>query len=245
MPDYSGKVVIVTGAVSGIGAAIARRLHADRATVCVSDLKQEAAESFAATLGSMSPIAIAADVSSEDAMRTLIEQTVTHLGPLDVLVNNAGIGETAGAIDEKPAEDWQRVIDVNLTSVFYGIKHAARVMKAARRGGVIINVASILGSVGFNGSPAYVAAKHGVLGLTKAAALELAPFNIRVVAVQPAFIRTPLITAEIEQAVLPLHPVGRLGEPDEVAALVSFLGSDEASFITGAGYLVDGAYTAQ
>jgi NAD(P)-dependent dehydrogenase (short-subunit alcohol dehydrogenase family) len=137
------------------------------------------------------------------------------------------------------------VIDVNLTSVFYGIKHAARVMKAAGRGGAIINVASILGSVGFNGSPAYVAAKHGVVGLTKSAALELAPFKIRVVAVRPAFIRTPLISAEIEQAVLPLHPVGRLGEPEEVASLVSFLGSDEASFITGAGYLVDGAYTAQ
>ena len=245
MADYSGKVVIVTGAASGIGAAIARRLHTDGAMVCVSDLKQEAAESFAATLGGRNTIAIAADVSCEDAVRILIDRTVSHLGPLDVLVNNAGIGETASAIEEKPAEDWQRVIDVNLTSVFYGIKHAARVMKAAGRSGAIINVASILGSVGFNGSPAYVAAKHGVVGLTKSAALELAPFKIRVVAVQPAFIRTPIISAEIEQAVLPLHPVGRLGEPEEVASLVSFLGSDEASFITGAGYLVDGAYTAQ
>lgn len=245
MPDYSGKIVIVTGAASGIGAAIARRLHADGATVCVSDLKQDKAEAFAATLGGMRPVAIAADVSDEEAVRNLIDQTVAHLGPPDLLVNNAGIGETPGAIDEKPAEDWQRVIDVNLTSVFYGIKHAARVMKASGRGGAIINVASILGSVGFNGAPAYVAAKHGVLGLTKSAALELAPFKIRVVAVQPAFIRTPLITAEIEQAVLPLHPVGRLGEPDEVASLVSYLGSDEASFITGAAYLVDGAYTAQ
>jgi NAD(P)-dependent dehydrogenase (short-subunit alcohol dehydrogenase family) len=117
-------------------------------------------------------------------------------------------------------------------------------MKAAGRGGVIINMSSILGSVGASGAPAYVAAKHGAVGLTKAAALELAPAKIRVVAVQPAYIRTPLI-AGLEEAVLPLHPIGRLGEAEEVASLVAWLASDEASFVTGAGYLVDGGYTAQ
>jgi NAD(P)-dependent dehydrogenase (short-subunit alcohol dehydrogenase family) len=244
MADYRAKVCIVTGAASGIGAAIARRLAAEGAAVCVSDLHQDATEKFAATLTGR-VIAVAADVSREEPVRDLIDRTVAELGRLDLLVNNAGIGEAPVPIDEKPAADWQRIIDTNLSSAFYGIKHAARVMKRAGRGGAIINIASILSSVGFVSAPAYVAAKHGLLGLTKAAALELAPARIRVVAVQPAFIHTPLITAEMETAVLPLHPIGRLGEPEEVASLVSYLGSDEAAFITGAGYLIDGAYTAQ
>jgi NAD(P)-dependent dehydrogenase (short-subunit alcohol dehydrogenase family) len=244
MPDLKDKVAIVTGGASGIGAGIVRRLLADGAAVCVSDLKQDATERFARTLQGR-VIAVAADVTNEEAVQNVVDYTFSHLGRVDIMVNNAGIGETAVPIDEKPSADWQRVIDTNLTSVFYGIKHAARVMKRAGQGGAIINIASILGSVGFNGSPAYVAAKHGVLGLTKSAALELAPAKIRVVAVQPAFIRTPLITPEIESAVLPLHPLGRLGETNEVAALVAFLASDDASFLTGAAYLVDGGYTSR
>ena len=120
MPDYRGKAAVVTGAASGIGAAIARRLASDGASLCVSDLKQEATDRFAATLGGR-VLAVAADVSSEDAVRNLIDRTVAELGRLDVLVSNAGIGETAVPIDEKPAADWQRVIDTNLSSVFYGI----------------------------------------------------------------------------------------------------------------------------
>ena len=227
--NLKNKVAIVTGATSGIGAAIAKRLAADGARVVSSDLN--AAHDI-----------VACDVTSEDAMQKLVDQTVAKYGRLDIMVNNAGIGESAIPIDEKPAAKWQRVIDTNLTSVFYGIKHAARVMKKTG-GGAIINISSILGSVGLTGAPAYVAAKHGVNGLTKAAALELAAFKIRVVAVQPAFIKTPLIKG-MEDSVLPLHPIGRLGEPEEVAALVAFLASDEAGFMTGAGYLIDGGYTA-
>src|SRR5690606_10009292 len=133
-------------------------------------------------------------------------------------------------IDQKPSADWQRIIGINLTGAFYGVKHAARVMKQAGRGGVIVNMASVLGLVGFAAAPAYTAAKHGLLGLTKAAALQLAPANIRVVGVSPAFIRTPLIAGK-EDAVLPLHPIGRLGEPAEVASLVAYLVSDEAGFL--------------
>jgi len=243
MPNLSNKVAIVTGAASGIGAAIARRLAADGASVCVSDLKLEDAQKIASGIGK-SAIAFAADVTSEDAVRQLVDQTVSAFGRLDIMVNNAGIGESSIPIDEKPASKWQKVIDTNLTSVFYGIKHAARVMKARGSGGAIINISSILGSVGLTGAPAYVAAKHGINGLTKATAIELAPLKIRVVAVQPAFIRTPLIKG-MEDAVLPLHPIGRLGESDEVASLVAFLASDEAAFLTGAGYLIDGGYTAQ
>ena len=246
MADLTGKVSIVTGGASGIGAAIARRFAADGAAVCISDLHFDPAKALADELSHQGAraIAVAADVTDETAVAELIDRTVSELGPLDILVSNAGIGERPVPIDERPAEEWTRVIATNLNSVFFGIKHAARAMKAAGRGGVILNMSSILGSVGFSGAPAYTAAKHGVNGLTKAAALELAPARIRVVAIGPAFIRTPLI-AGMEDAVLPLHPIGRLGEAEEVANLCAFLASDEASFITGVSYLIDGGYTAQ
>lgn len=235
------KVVIVTGAGSGIGAAIATRMAADGARVVVSDIDTESAERVAREIGS---IAHRCDVTDENGVAALIDRAVGAFGRLDVLVNNAGIGENAAPIDEKPAELWNRIIATNLTSAFYGIKHAARVMKAAGNGGIIVNISSILGVVGLTGAPAYTAAKHGLIGLTKAAALELAPMRIRVVAVSPAFIKTPLIRNVAEQ-VLPQHPIGRLGEPEEVANVVAFLASDQAAFVTGCTYLVDGGYTAQ
>ncbi|HUF26017.1 MAG TPA: SDR family NAD(P)-dependent oxidoreductase [Gemmatimonadaceae bacterium] len=243
---YRGKVAIVTGSASGIGAAIVRRLASEEAAVVVSDVNVEGGQALVDELqgAGRRVIAVAADVSDESAVRALVDRAVADLGGLDVMINNAGVGEKPTPIDERSADDWQRVLRINLDGVFFGIKHAARAMKARGRGGVIVNVASILGHVGFRGAPAYTAAKHGVLGLTKAAALELAPFGIRVVAVDPAFIRTPLISG-LEDAVLPLHPLGRLGEPDEVGGLVAYLASDEAAFLTGASYLVDGGYTAQ
>jgi NAD(P)-dependent dehydrogenase (short-subunit alcohol dehydrogenase family) len=183
-------------------------------------------------------------VAREDDVRAAVDRAVAELGRLDLLVNNAGIGERDVPIDERSSEAWHRVIETNLTSAFYGIKHAARAMKAAKTRGAVVNVASILAHVGLKGAPAYTAAKHGLVGLTKASALELAPFGIRVVAVAPAFIRTPLI-AGMEAAVLPLHPIGRLGEVEDVAGLVAYLGSDEAAFLTGASYAADGGYLAQ
>lgn len=232
MPDLRGKRAIVTGGASGIGAAIAERLAADGARVVVSDLKQVSGR-----------LSCPADVSREDDVRRLVEFAVLELGGLDAMVNNAGIGEDVVPIDEKPASDWNRILGINLTGAFYGLKHAASAMKKAGRGGVIVNMASILGTVGFAAAPAYTAAKHGLVGLTKAAALDLAPAGIRVVGVAPAFIRTPLIAGK-EEAVLPLHPIGRLGEAAEVASMVAYLVSDEAAFLTGATYLVDGGYTA-
>lgn len=235
------KAVVVTGAGSGIGAAISSRLASDGARVIVSDINAEAAEHVARAIKA---VAHTCDVADETSVAAMIDRCVSEFGALDVLINNAGIGEASTPIEQKTAEDWNRVITTNLSSVFFGIKHAARVMKAQGRGGVIVNVSSILGVVGFNGAPAYTAAKHGMLGLTKAAALELAPSGIRVVAVSPAFIKTPMITG-LEEAVLPLHPIGRLGEPADVANVVAFLASDQASFVTGCTYLVDGGYTAQ
>lgn len=231
MMNLKGKRAIVTGAGSGIGAAIAARLMADGAQVVVSDIKELEGRSFVA------------DVSKEDQVARLVDFAVKELGGLDAMVNNAGIGENDAPIDEKPAEDWNRIISINLSGAFWGLKHAARAMKKAGKGGVIVNMASVLGLVGAAGAPAYTAAKHGLLGLTKAAALQLAAAKIRVVGVSPAYIRTPLI-AGIEDQVLPLHPIGRLGEPKEVASMVAYLVSDEAAFLTGATYLVDGGYTA-
>lgn len=246
MRRFEGKVAIVTGAGSGIGAAIAKRLAGEGAAMVVSDLDASAATAVADGLhqDGARALALATDVGDEDAMRSLVNRAVSELGALDVMVNNAGIGEAPTPIDERAADDWHRVIRVNLDGVFYGVKHAARVMKARGHGGVIVNTSSIYGVVGYSGAPAYTAAKHGVDGLTQAAALELAPAGIRVVAVNPAYIRTPLITG-MESAVLPLHPIGRLGEATEVAGLVAYLASDEAAFITGSTYLIDGGYTAQ
>ena len=229
--NLKGKRVIVTGAGSGIGAAIAGRLMAEGAQVVVSDIRELKGKSCVA------------DVSKEDQVARLVEFAVKELGGLDAMVNNAGIGEKDVPIDELPAEDWNRVISINLSGAFWGLKHAARAMKKAGTGGVIVNMASVLGLVGTAGAPAYTAAKHGLLGLTKAAALQLAAAKIRVVGVSPAYIRTPLI-AGIEDQVLPLHPIGRLGEAKEVASMVAYLVSDEAAFLTGATYLVDGGYTA-
>lgn len=243
---HVGKDAIVTGGASGIGAAVVRRLAGEGAAVAVSDLDATAANALADELrhaGSRA-VGVETDVGDEAAVKALVDRTVAELGGLDVMVNNAGIGEQPTPIDERSADDWHRLIRVNLDGVFYGVKHAARAMKATARGGVIINMASILGLVGFNGAPAYTASKHAIVGLTKAAALELAPFAIRVVSVNPAFIRTPLITG-LESAVLPLHPIGRLGESEEIAGLVAYLASDEAAFLTGATYLADGGYTAR
>jgi NAD(P)-dependent dehydrogenase (short-subunit alcohol dehydrogenase family) len=246
MKRFEGKVALVTGAASGIGAATALRLGQEGAMVALADLDQARTTAMAEVVGKTGSrtLALTADVADESSVARMVDRTVADFGRLDVMVNNAGVAEASVPIDEKPAADWNRVISINLTGAFFGIKHAARVMKRSGRPGVIVNVSSILGLVAFKGAPAYTAAKHGMLGLTKEAALELAPAGIRVVAVSPAFIRTPLI-AGLEDAVLPLHPAGRLGTPEEVASLIAFVSSEEAGFITGATYLIDGGYTAQ
>lgn len=242
-----GKMSLVTGGGSGIGEAIARSLGEAGSNVVVVDLDEAPAKEVAASIGGLAT-AETVDVSDADAVRRLIDRVMEEHGRLDVAVNNAGIGGDAAPIGEYPIESWRQVLSVNLDGVFYCMRYEIPAMLKGG-GGSIINMGSILSSVGFGQAGAYVSAKHGMLGLTKTAAIEYSKEGIRVNAVGPGFIETPLLkkpeSAEIVAGVVPLHPIGRLGQPEEVAALVTFLASDEASFVSGSYYTVDGGYTAQ
>lgn len=248
--DFSGKVALVTGAASGIGAAIAQQLAASGAKVVVADLDAAGAAAVVSEITAAGGTAIAAtaDVGKAADVEALVNKAVATYGALHLAVNNAGIGGPAALTGDYPLEGWAKVIDVNLNSVFYGLRYEIPALLKSG-GGAIVNMASILGSVGFAQSPAYVAAKHAVVGLTKNAGIEYAKQNIRVNAVGPGFIDTPLLSKNLTPEALGfirgLHPIGRLGTAAEVAALTLFLLSDEASFITGSYHLVDGGYVAQ
>ncbi|MAM74639.1 SDR family NAD(P)-dependent oxidoreductase [uncultured Tistrella sp.] len=246
--SFHDRIALVTGAGSGIGAAIARRLGAGGARVALADLKADAAEALAAELrdAGVEVAAFAVDVADPDAVAGLVADVVTRFGGLHLAVNNAGIGGAEGPVGDYSIAGWRRVIDVNLNGVFYAM-HAEIPAMLAAGGGAIVNMASILGLNGFAGSAAYVAAKHGVIGLTKTAAVEYSAQGVRVNAVCPGFIDTPLIAhvePEARRHLVRQHPIGRLGTPEEVAALTCFLLSDEAGFVTGSAHLVDGGWSA-
>ena len=246
--DFSGKTAIVTGAASGIGAAIARELAQAGAMVILSDLDEPGMAKVVAEIVSTGGKAEAIRTDTGDAaqVEAMVAFAVKHGGALHLLVNNAGIGGPAAPVGEYPLDGWHQVINVNLNGVFYGMRYAIPEMLKAG-GGAIVNMASILGSVGFATASAYVAAKHGVVGMTKVAAIEYAKAGIRVNAVGPGFIKTPLLEKHLDEATLGviagMHPIGRLGTSEEVSALTCFLLSDAASFITGSYHLVDGGYT--
>lgn len=248
MFNLKDKVAFVTGGGSGIGEACALALAKQGAKVAVVDLKLETAQKTADLINSTGgkAIALATDVSDPKQVEKAIADTVAHLGRLDIAVNNAGIGGEQAPTADQSIEGWKKVISVNLDGVFYCTKYEIPAM-LKNGGGSIINIASILGQVAFANSSGYVAAKHGVVGLTQTAAVEYATQGIRVNSVGPGFISTPLLTALPPEALDPiaaLHPMKRLGKSEEVAALVTFLASDEASFITGNYYPVDGGYLA-
>lgn len=249
MLNLSGKVAFVTGGASGIGEATSLMLAKQGAAVAVVDLKLEAAQKVVdqITGNGGKAIALVADVSNDAEVAKAVSDTVAQLGGLNIAVNNAGIGGDIAPTADQTVAGWNKVISINLDGVFYCMRNQIPAMLKSG-GGSIVNIASILGQVGFANSAAYVAAKHGVVGLSKSAALEYTTQGIRVNSVGPGFIKTPLLGALPPEALEPIaqmHAVKRLGESEEVAALITFLASDDASFITGNYYAVDGGYLAQ
>lgn len=244
------KVALVTGAASGIGRAIAYQYAAEGAQVVVSDINDdgglETLERIRARGGRA--IFVRADTSKPADGEALVAAAVREFGALHIATNNAGIGGPSAPVGEYPIEGWDKVIAINLSGVFYGMRFQIPAMLKSG-GGSIVNISSILGQVAFLNLGAYVAAKHGVVGLTQCAALEYGPHKIRVNAVGPGFIKTPIIentlTPDAIKALAGLHPLGRIGEPSEVAELVTWLSSDKASFVSGGYYAVDGGYLTQ
>ncbi len=189
-----------------------------------------------------------ADVGDPAQCQQLVQETVNAFGRLDMACNNAGIGGEMNQTADYSLEGWKTIININLNSVFYCLKYELEAMLKQNSAGSIVNMASILGQVGTATAPGYVTAKHGVVGLTQTAAIEYAARGIRINAVGPAYIDTPLLSqlpAEAKAMLIGLHPIGRLGRAEEVAELVIWLSSDKASFVTGSYYPVDGGYLAQ
>lgn len=245
------RTAIVTGAASGIGRAVALAYAREGARVMVSDIAEEDGEETVRLIERATPgaeaVFVRADSGSVEDNEALVRTAVDRFGALHVACNNAGIGGELNPVADLSVDGWRRVIEINLSGVFYAMRaQIPRMVEAG--GGAIVNMASILGQVGTAGAGGYVAAKHGVVGLTQTAAIEYAPQGLRVNAVGPGYIATPLLeslTAEARAALVGLHPIGRLGQAEEVAELVVWLCSDRASFVTGAYYPIDGGYLAR
>lgn len=244
------KVAIVTGGGSGIGRAIAVKYATEGASVVVADVDEPGGMETVSSISKAGSQAVfvKADTSSASDNENLVRQTIAQYGGLHIACNNAGIGGESAPVGEMPIGAWNKVIGVNLSGVFYGMRYQIPAMLKSG-GGVILNMASILGMVGFANAAAYVSAKHGLLGLTKTAAIEYATQNIRVNAIGPGFIVTPLLTNRFDEAsmqsIAELHPMKRMGTAEEVAELALWLSSDKSSFVTGAYYAIDGGYLAQ
>lgn len=258
MGRVQGKVAIVTGAASGMGEASAQLLAREGAAVVISDLQGDkgkaVAESIVAAGGR--GLHVEHDVTSEESWRNVMAKTLEAFGGLDILVNNAGVGAPFGSVEDLSLDDWRKVMAVNMEGVFLGTKYGIEAIRKTGRGGSIVNFSSTMGIVGSPSTAAYVASKGGVRLFTKSAALHCAKerYGIRVNSVHPGWIRTPMSSAALDNLAqagsagnkaLDLTPLGRIGEPDDVAYGVLYLASNESSFVTGTELVIDGGYLAQ
>lgn len=253
MERLKGKAILITGAAAGIGRAAALLAAQEGARCAIVDIHQEGAGETAAQIQAAGgeAIAVSADVRQTESVRAAIATTVAAYGRLDGAVNNAGVSGTLAFSAEMAEEDWQHTLDVNLSGVFRCLKYELQQMMAQEGGGAIVNTASAAGLIGLPRAVAYSASKHGVIGITRTAALEYARRGIRVNAVCPGFVETAMVDIWDEMrpgmldGVRRFNPMRRLGQPDEVAAAVVWLLSDEASFVNGHTLSVDGGVTAQ
>jgi len=247
---FENKVALVTGGGSGIGEAISKELAKLGAKVVVTDIRLEAAQRVVDEIVAEggTAAAFAGNTADPEDSRKSVEFAIETYGKLNYAVNNAGIGGKQAPAGEVDIDDWNRVIDINLNGVLYGMRYQIPAMlEAGADESAIVNMASIHGTVAALGNGAYTAAKHGVVGITKNAAAEYGAKGLRINAVGPGYIETPLVKdglpKEAYDALAAKHPLGRLGQPEEIATVVRFLLSQDASFVTGAYYLIDGGYT--
>ena len=252
MKKLENKTVFITGGLSGIGKACAIAAAKEGANIAVADMKSDNSEKAFQEILNENPkaIFIECDVSKFEQVQVAIEKTISKFKTLDVALNNAGIGGESNKVSDMTEQAWLKVIGINLNGVFNCMKHELTQM-AKQKSGVIVNMSSILGKVGFATSSHYVAAKHGVIGLTQTAALEYATQGIRINAICPGFIDTPLLAnggiienSDAKKHIIDLHPMKRLGKANEIANGFVFLASDDSSFVSGTALEIDGGYLA-
>jgi 3alpha(or 20beta)-hydroxysteroid dehydrogenase len=251
MRRLDGKTAIITGGSGGIGKITAEVFLKEGANVVLVDLNEETLNQAKAELEALGPvIAVSADVTNEEDVKKYVNETMTRFGRIDIFFNNAGIEGKINPLMNQTVEDFERVMNVNVKGVFLGLKYVLPIM-IEQRSGSVINTSSVAGLMGFSGLSPYVASKHAVVGLTKTAALEAADKNVRVNSIHPAPINTRMMRSveagmnsenpeSVKEAFTSAIPLGRYGEPIDVANLVLFLASDESKFITGAQFRVDG-----